>query len=114
MPVGSLKGHYFYRAGATAQWGLFITMIPRAPLPLATLFYNFLPQPARIGARSRRVAGNLEVSGLRGALDDTPICVRLHRQLPVGRVPGILGDDRHTAWINLGAHLLVAAKVHEQ
>ena len=47
--------------------------------------------------RALRVAGGLEVRGLCGALDGTPIRVRLHRQLPAGRVPDILGDDRHTA-----------------
>ena len=39
--------------------------------------------------RALRVAGDLEVRGLRGALDDTPIRARIRRQLPVDRVPDI-------------------------
>ena len=39
--------------------------------------------------RALRVAGDPEVRGVCGALDDTPIRVRLHRQLPEDRVPDI-------------------------
>ena len=47
--------------------------------------------------RALHVAGDLEVGRLCGTLDDTPIRVRLHRQLPSGRVPDILGGGRRTA-----------------
>ena len=43
------------------------------------------------------VASDLEVRGLCAAMGDTPIRVRLHRQLPPDRVPNNLGDDRQTA-----------------
>ena len=39
--------------------------------------------------RALRVAGDPEVRGLRGAPDDTPMRVRLQRQLPADRVPGV-------------------------
>ena len=44
-----------------------------------------------------RVAGDPEVRGLCGALDNTRIRVRLHRQLPVGRVPDIVENNKHVA-----------------
>ena len=45
--------------------------------------------------RALRIAGDLEVRGGCGAHDDTPIRVRLHRQLPVDidRVTDMLGGD---------------------
>ena len=64
--------------------------------------------------RALRVAGDLVNRGLRGALDDTPTRIRLHRQLPADRTPDILGDERHTARLIIGAHRLVAAKAPGQ
>ena len=62
-----------------------------------TLISRLLRQPTQICARSALPATLLEVRGLCAALDDTLIRVRLHRRLPVDRVPDILGDDRRTA-----------------
>ena len=45
----------------------------------------------RPNMRTLRVAAVLGNRGLRGALDDTPIRVRLHRQLPADHVPNIIG-----------------------
>ena len=90
-------------------------MIPRAPLPLEARscsrvanapivrFTAFRPDtPLSIATatdpnmRAIRIAGDPEVRRPCGALDNAPIRVILHRQLPVGRVPDILGDDRRT------------------
>ena len=92
--------------------------MPRAPLPLearggvanAVIVTAFRPEThlsiatasgPNMRALCVRVAGDPEVRGLCGAPDDTPIRVRLYRQLHVDRVPDILGDDRHTARLNI-------------
>ena len=107
------------------------SVVPRAPLPLearsrvdnaATVTalrpdtYQSIATATDSTMRALRVAGDIrfENRGLRGALEDTPIRVRIHSQLPADRVPDILWDDRHTARLSIEAHQLVAVEAPEQ
>ena len=74
----------------------------------------FRNRPRLVRAPDAPPATSRRACGLRRTLGDTPIRVRLHCQPHAGRVPDIIGGDRHTARLNNGAHHLLAAEVPEQ
>ena len=76
--------------------------------------YCAVPHPTLNETGALRVAGVLDVSGLRLVLDGTSIHVGLHREFAADRVPELLGGGRHRARLDLGAHRLVAAGVPEK
>ena len=73
-----------------------------------------VPQPTLNETGALRVAGVIDVRGLRIALDGTSIRVGLRREFAAGRAPDFLGDGRHRARLDLGAQRLVAAEVPGQ
>ena len=71
-----------------------------------------VPQPTLNETGALRVAGVLDVSGLRLALYGTSIYIDLHCEFAADRVPDLFGDGCHRGRLDLGAQRpVVAAEV---